>query len=145
MTVNLAAFATRFKDYQQNSGGYLPGTTTYVTRLNSVGGVQTKGVEMDLTALVTSNLLVNLSYAYTKATITAFPNAPCYNVQGSPNGGFNAACILKDPLYGNQNRQDLAGGTMPNAPKNKLYLDGQYDIRLASQPFDAVLTASYAY
>ncbi len=145
MTLNVAAFNSKFKDYQQNSGGYLPNTTTYVTRLNSVGGVQTKGVEMDMTALVTSNLLVNLSYAYTKATITEFPNAPCYNVQGSPNGGFNLECQLKNPLYGNQNVQNLAGGLMPNAPKNKLYVDGQYDVRLSEQSFDGFITAAYRY
>ncbi len=145
MTFNLAAFNSKFKDYQQNSGGYLPGTTTYVTRLNSVGGVQTKGVELDLSLLATRDLLLNASVAYTKATITDFPNAPCYNVAGSPNGGFNAECQLRNPLYGNQNVQNLAGGTMPNAPKIKLYLDGQYDVRLADQSFDGFITAAYRY
>ncbi len=145
MTLNLAAFATRFHDYQQNSGGYLPGTTTYVTRLNSVGGVQTRGVEMDLIALPTPNLLLNLSAAYTKATITDFPNAPCYNVAGSPNGGFNAECRLRDPAYGNQNVQDLAGGRMPNAPRVKVSLGGQYDINLPNTPINAFVSGAVRY
>ncbi len=145
MTVNLAAFATRFRDYQQNSGGYLPGTTTYVTRLNSVGGVQTRGVEMDLTALPMPDLLLNLSAAYTRATITEFPNAPCYNVAGSPNGGFNAECRLRDPAYGNQNVQDLAGGRMPNAPRVKVSFGGQYDINLPNLPVGAFVNGAVRY
>src|SRR5258708_12908226 len=145
MTVNLAAFATRFRDYQQNSGGYLPGTTTYVTRLNSVGGVQTRGVEMDPTALPMPDLLLNLSAAYTRATITEFPNAPCYNVAGSPNGGFNAECRLRDPAFGNQNVQDLAGGRMPNAPLWKVSFGGQYDINLPSLPINAFVTGAVRY
>jgi iron complex outermembrane recepter protein len=145
VTVNLAAFTSRFRDYQQNSGGYLPGTTTYVTRLNSVGGVQTKGIELDLSALPMPNLLINLSAAYTEATITEFPNAPCYNVQGSPNGGFNSACRLADPNYGGQNVQDLAGGRMPSAPRVKASLGGQYDFILPGMSFNAFVTGSARY
>lgn len=145
MTVNLAVFNTQFKDYQQNSGGYLPGTTTYVTRLNSVGGVRTRGAEMDIAALVTPDLLLNGSMAYTQATITEFPNAPCYNTGGTANGGFNAECQLKVAQYGGSNVQDLAGGTMPNAPKIKANFGGQYDIRLAGQSFDGFVSGSVRY
>ena len=144
VTVNFAAFYSKFRDYQQNSGSYLPGTTTFITRLNSVGGVQTKGAEADVNWLVTRDLLLNASFAYTDATITEWPNAPCYNVAGSPNGGFNLECRLKDPNYGNQNVQDLAGGRMPNAPRIKVNVSGLYDIRLDA-PFDAFVTANYRY
>jgi iron complex outermembrane receptor protein len=144
LTVNFAAFKSKFRDYQQNSGGYLPGTTTYVTRLNSVGGVQTQGAEVEMAWLVTRDFLVNAGFAYTDATITDWPNAPCYNVAGSPNGGFNLECRLRDPQYGNQNVQDLAGGRMPNAPRIKVALGGLYDIRLDA-PFDAFVNAAYRY
>jgi iron complex outermembrane receptor protein len=145
LTVNLAAFYSKFSDYQQNAGSYLPGTTTYVTRLNSVGGVQTKGVELDLSALVTPDFVLNANLAFTRATITEFPNGPCYNVAGSPNGGFNLNCRQKDPNYGGQNVQDLAGGTMPNAPKWKISVDGQYDVRLPNQSFDGFVRANVRY
>jgi len=136
LTVNVAAFDTKFKDYQQNSGGYLPGTTTYVTRLSSIGGVQTRGVEMDVAALITPNLIVNADVAYTKATVTDWPNAPCYNVAGSPNGGFNLECVRANPVYGGQNTQDVTGGVMPNAPKWKLGMSGRYDLALSDSPFN---------
>ncbi|WP_431287358.1 TonB-dependent receptor [Roseateles chitinivorans] len=136
LTVNLAAFDTRFKDYQQNSGGYLPGTSTYVTRLSSIGGVQTRGLEMDVAALVTPDFIVNADVAYTRATVSDWPNAPCYNVGGTANGGFNPECIRNNPVYGGQNTQDLAGGVMPNAPRWKLGLSGRYDLALTDAPFN---------
>jgi iron complex outermembrane recepter protein len=145
MTVNLAAFHSKFRNYQQNSGSFLPNTTTFVTRLNSIGGVQTKGIELDVAALATSRFLVNASVAYTDATITDWPNAPCYNVGGSPNGGFNAECRLRAPEFGNTNVQDLKGRPMPNAPKWKVSLSTKYDIPLASQSFDAFVNTSYRY
>ena len=145
LTVNMAAFDTKFKNYQQNSGGYLPGTTTYVTRLNSIGGVQTRGLEMDVAALVTPQFIVNADLAYTKATVSDWANAPCYNVAGSTNGGFNASCVLKNPAYGGQNTQDVTGGVMPNAPKWKVGLSGRYDMPLADMPFNTFFTSTLRY
>ena len=144
LTVNLAAFKSIFSDYQQNSGSYLPGTTTYVTRLNSIGGVQTHGLEADLAALVTPALLINANLAWTVATVTKWPNAPCYNVTSTANGGFNAACMLKDPTFGGQNVQDLKGGVMPNAPKIKGSVSGQYDFAF-SQGLKEFLSGTYRY
>jgi iron complex outermembrane receptor protein len=145
MTLNLAAFKSTFSNYQQNSGSYLPGTTTYVTRLNSIGGVQTHGVEADFSALVTSQFLLNANFAYTIATVSDWPNAPCYSVAGSPNGGFNAACVLKSPTYGGQNVQDLAGGTMPNAPKYKGNITGQYDILFPQATVNGFVTGTWRF
>jgi iron complex outermembrane recepter protein len=145
MTVNVAAFSSKFKNYQQNSGSFLPNTTTFVTRLNSINGVETKGVEVDFAALFTSQLLFNASVAYTDATVTEWPNAPCYNVGGSPNGGFNLACRLRAPEFGNTNVQDLQGARMPNAPKWKASISGKYDIALDGLGFDAFINASARY
>jgi iron complex outermembrane recepter protein len=141
LTVNVAAFYSKFKDYQQNSGSFLPGTTTFVTRLNSVPGVETKGLELDLAALLTRNWLVNGSVAYTDATVTEWRTAPCYNVAGSPNGGFNAACRRNFPVTGS-NTQDVTGGRMPNAPRWKGSLSSRYDIVLDDPTFDAFVVGS---
>ncbi|HEY4079335.1 MAG TPA: TonB-dependent receptor plug domain-containing protein [Burkholderiaceae bacterium] len=142
LTLNLAAFKSTFSNYQQNSGSYLPGTTTYVTRLSSIGGVQTHGVEADVAALVTPAFLLNASFAYTIATVTEWPNAPCYSVAGSPNGGFNASCMLANPAFGNQNVQDVGGGVMPNAPKYKGTISGQYDVALPSRSYNAFINGA---
>lgn len=142
LTVNVAAFDTRFKNYQQNSGGYLPGTTTYVSRLNSIGGVKTRGLEFDIAALITPNLIVNADLAYTQASVSDWPNAPCYNVTSTANGGFNAACILRNPVYGGQNTQDVTGGVMPNAPRWKAGISARYDMPLPSMPVNAFFSGN---
>ncbi len=144
LTVNLAAFKSIFDNYQQNSGSYLPGTTTYVTRLNSIGGVQTHGLEADIAGLVTPAFLFSANFAYTVATVTKWPNAPCYAVAATTNGGFNAACQLKDPTYGGQNVQNLEGGVMPNAPKYKATISGQYDLAL-DNALKAFFTGTWRY
>ncbi len=143
LTVNLTLFKAKFKNYQQNSGSYLPNTTTFVTKLNTVGGVQTEGAEIDIAAALTPQVLLNLSMAYTEATITEWPNAPCYNVGGSPNGGFNAECRLRVPEFGNTNVQDLKGYSMPNAPRMKINFSGRYDFPIADFKGYAMLAARY--
>ncbi|WP_312515809.1 TonB-dependent receptor domain-containing protein [Massilia sp.] len=145
LTVAATAFSSRFEDYQQNSGSYIPDTLIYQTRLNSLPGVETKGVELDVNALVTSNLLVNAAFAYTDATITEFRNAQCYQVSGGNNGGFNATCILRNPEFGNQNTQDVSGGRMPFAPRRKATVNMRYDIRMPSRRFDAFVTGTLNY
>lgn len=145
LTVAATAFSSKFKDYQQNSGSYIPDTLIYQTRLNSLPGVETKGLELDMNALVTTNLLVNAALAYTDATITEFKNAQCYQVSGGNNGGFNASCILRNPLYGNQNTQDVSGGRMPFAPRRKATINARYDIRMPERSFDAFVTGTLNY
>lgn len=145
LTVAATAFSSKFEDYQQNSGSYIPDTLIYQTRLNSLPGVETKGVELDVNALVTSNLLVNAAFAYTDATITEFRNAQCYQVSGGNNGGFNATCILRNPEFGNQNTQDVSGGRMPFAPRRKATVNLRYDIRMPSRSFDAFVTGTLNY
>jgi iron complex outermembrane receptor protein len=145
LTVAATVFSSKFKDYQQNSGSYIPDTLIYQTRLNSLPGVETKGVELDLNAMVTPDLLVNAFLAYTDASITEFRNAQCYQVSGGSNGGFNAGCILRNPAYGNQNTNDVSGGRMPFAPRRKASINAKYDVRLPSQSFDAFVTGTLTY
>jgi len=145
LTVAATAFSSKFEDYQQNSGSYIPDTLIYQTRLNSLPGVETKGVELDVNALVTGNLLVNAAYAYTDATITEFRNAQCYQVSGGNNGGFNATCILRNPEFGNQNTQDVSGGRMPFAPRRKATINFRYDVRMPNRSFDGFVTGTVAH
>lgn len=145
LTVAGTLFSSKFKDYQQNSGSYIPDTLIYQTRLNSLPGVETRGAELDINALATRELLLNASLAYTDATITEFRNATCYQVAGSPNGGFNLGCIRNNPLFGNTNTNDVTGGRMPFAPKRKAAIGFKYDIRLPQQSFDAYVTGQFNY
>lgn len=145
LTVAATAFSSKFKDYQQNSGSYIPETLVYVTRLNSLEGVETKGLELDMNMLATRQLLVNVNLAYTDATITGYKNASCYQVAGSPNGGFNEKCIIRNPLFGNQNTSDVTGGRMPFAPKRKATINAKYDVPFPNSSIDGFVTGTVTY
>ena len=141
-TVAMAVFHERFKNYQQNSWQPVPGNTAGTITLDSIGGVQSKGLEVDANWLVTPTLILNGSFAYTNATIADWAIGPCYSL---PNGAANSGCIIGNPASGGSNSQNLTGARMPNAPKYKLNLGGQYDIKLSEQPFDAFVTANYRF
>jgi iron complex outermembrane receptor protein len=51
----------------------------------------------------------------------------------------------QSPEFNNTNVQDLAGKTLPNAPKVKLNLGGQLDVPLPALPFDGFIAATTRY
>jgi iron complex outermembrane recepter protein len=142
MTVNLAVFDTKFRNYQQNSGSFLPNTATFITRLDSIPGVQTKGFEVDVAAMVSPHLVLNAALAHTEATITSFVNGPCYTVANSPNSGQNAECVVVSTTV---RTADLTGKPMPNAPKWKANLGAKYDFILKDYSFNGFVTGSVRY
>ncbi|MTW11097.1 TonB-dependent receptor [Pseudoduganella eburnea] len=145
MSLDLAAFKTDFKGFQQ-SAGQTDADGIYRTQLHSIGNVRTSGLEADMNWRVTRDLLLNGSFAYTKAIVTEFPNGPCYSVINAAGTGTTPGgnCIVKNPLFGNSNTADLAGMPMPNAPKYKLNMGGQYEIR-TDMPFDGFVNAAYRW
>ena len=141
-TVSVSLFSEKFRNYQQNSWQPIPGNTAGTTVLDSIGGVQSRGVEVDANVLATSNLLLNGSFAYTEATISDWNVGPCYSL---PSGAPNASCIIGNPASGGTNTQNLSGARMPNAPKIKFNVGGQYDIKMADRAYDGFITASYRF
>lgn len=142
---SVAAFRTDFRNFQQ-SAGFFDYDGVFRTALNSIGGLRTEGLELEGSMRATRRLQLNGSFAYTRATIREFRNGPCYNV---PNAAGTAAVpgpgCFQSPEFNNTNVQDLAGKTLPNAPKVKLNLGGQLDLPLAALPFDGYLAATTRY
>ena len=144
MALDLAVFRTRFTGFQQ-SAGFTDNDGIFRTTLHSIGGLRTSGFEADLNWRVSRELLLNGSFAYTKAIVTDFENGPCYNVlnaagTGTVPGGNCAA----NPKYNNTNVANLSGATLPNAPKVKLNLGGQYDI-VTERSYNGFITAAYRW
>lgn len=86
LRLNLAAFDTRYDGYQANVPDLVNGVI--VTRLINAGKVGTKGVELDLTARVTSDFSVTASVANIVARVKNFacpPNAAAScDINGKP-------------------------------------------------------------
>jgi iron complex outermembrane receptor protein len=145
MALDLAAFRTSFTGFQQ-SAGFTDDDGIFRTRLNSIGGLRTQGVEADLNWRVSRDLLLNGSFAYTDATITDFENGPCYSVLNATGTGTTPGsnCIVGNPKFNKTNTANLAGMPLPNAPKVKVNLGGQYDIRLDGN-FNAFVNGAYRW
>jgi iron complex outermembrane receptor protein len=135
--LNATLFNTDFYGFQTSVTSTLP-DGTFLTFLNSVGHLRTRGLELDGVARVTSNLSLNGSFAYTDATVAEFPNGPCYNGQTLAQG-----CYLDAT---NSRVQDLKGERLNNVPKYKFNIGGQYDIALpGSVPFDGFVGLTYRW
>lgn len=143
--LNVAVFRTDFKGFQQ-SAGFFDADSVFRTTLHSIGGLRTEGVEFDGNWRVNRALSLNGALGLIRATVREFENGPCYNVMNAAGTGTvnNSACVA-NPKYNNTKVQDLAGKTLPNAPKVKLSLGGQYDLALPNQSFDAFVTGSYRW
>jgi iron complex outermembrane receptor protein len=86
LTLNVAAFLTRYANYQANFYDTVAGAV--VTRLINAGDVSTRGVEIEATARPVQRLSLTASLAYTDAHIDAF-NCPAAaaascNLNGQP-------------------------------------------------------------
>lgn len=144
MALDLAAFRTDFTGFQQ-SASFLDTDGIFRTQLHSIGALRTQGVEADLNWRASRVLSLNGAYAFTRATIQEFANGPCYAVlNAAGTGTLNAPQCGPNPAYGAGTFQNLAGATLPNAPRHKMNLGGQYDI-LLDRTFNAFITGAYRY
>lgn len=144
VALDLAVFRTDFTGFQQ-SAGFIDSDGVFRTTLHSIGGLRTSGVEADLNWRASRELLLNGAFAYTKAIVTDFENGPCYSVLNAAGTGTAPGGNCKaNAKYNNTNVADLAGKTLPNAPKFKFNLGGQYDI-LTDRSYNAFVTAQYRW
>ena len=138
MYLNFDLFTANYTGFQTSVTSSLP-DGTFLTALNSVGRLRTRGAELDSQVRATENLTLSGSYAYTKATIVEFPNGPCYG--GQPAGTGPGQCFP----YDGGKAQNLAGGRLNNVPLNKFNVGGEYDHGLGSLPFAGFFTFQYRW
>jgi iron complex outermembrane recepter protein len=105
---SLALFNTTFHGYQANFTDTVGGAA--VARLINAGTVRTRGVEADVTLRPTKGFTVDISTAYTDATVRQF-NCPV----GAP-----VSC-------------NINGEPLPFAPKVKIYINGAYRFALTDR------------
>lgn len=112
---NIAAFAYEVKDQQLTAVG---GTTNFNTLINADKSIG-RGVEVDLDAYVTDNLLLSFGYSHNKTEIRdrGLAIAPC-------GGG----CTVLDPAGATAGTVSIYGNPLPQAPKNVANVTARYSI-----------------
>lgn len=153
MSVSAALFNTNFTDYQQAMTVSLGEGAGTISKLSSLPRVRSRGLELDVNALVTRDFSLSANFAYTEATIQEWKAAACYTDASNVRVG-TTIFAANGSLAGKNNKcfpaftgdtggvQDLAGSPMFNAPKIKVVLSGVYDVRLAEQSFNGFVNAN---
>jgi iron complex outermembrane receptor protein len=156
MSFAATIYNSEFFNYQQNVTYVLPNDPTIYSQLNSIPQLRTRGLEVDINALVAKDLTVNLGFAYTKPTIESWKNGPCYTdttnvaVGGTKlaaNGsiaGQNTACF---PITTGSTTgvQDLTGAPFPGTPKIKLNLGANYEFSIPNVGFRGFVNTNVRY
>ena len=128
LTINTALFHTEFSNFQEQVA--IPGELTAI--LINAGDVRTRGVEVEVAARPTEALTFSGGLTFTDAEITEFPLGPCFPGQTEAEG-----CV--------GDIQDLAGGSLPNAPDWRLNLTARYDAPLNFAPLNGFIQAHYRW
>lgn len=132
-TLNLAVFKTGFRDYQTSATErFSDGSQASV--LYSIPKLQTQGFEADATALLTRALLLTANLAYTRATVVDWKQGPCYS--GAKD------CNVPNELVPGAFLRDASGGMMPNAPKWKMNLGGEYTLPFKAVPYKLAINGN---
>ena len=131
-TFNVTLFDTRFKNFQaQGIETLADGTINF--RLANVGRLSTRGVEVEGSLKVASDINVSGGVTYDDAKIKSFPFAQCFPGQTAAQG-----CL------GTPARQNVAGFRPAQAPEWKLAVNGDYTPHLTNK-LDGLLQAAYSY
>jgi iron complex outermembrane receptor protein len=127
LRLNASAFLTKFEDFQASlSDNDIPPSFF----LSNAGELETKGIELELTAQATENLFLSANLAHIDATFKDFDGAACYPTQTPATG-----CV------GGQ--QDLSGADLPFSPDLTINLFARYEIPLNDLPFNSYVQGSY--
>ncbi|OCC23480.1 hypothetical protein MB02_12170 [Croceicoccus estronivorus] len=124
MTLNLAAFHTKIRNYQSQQidiGGAL---TAYIA---NVGTVRTQGLEFDASLRPMRNLSLFASGSYVDAIYKDYQNAPC-----------------PVEYLGLQTSCDLSGRHLPGVSRYSLSLGGEYAAEVSSSA-EVYLSGNYSY
>lgn len=128
--LNTALFYSTFDDFQAQSAREVDGL--FVMVLNNVGEMSSKGLEVDVRALLSENWMLTGGFAYTKANIESFVGAQCWSGQSAAQG-----CI--DGL------QDLSGKEMSNSPDLKGSFSLEYNKVIADTNLEFFSSLAYQW
>ena len=117
LTLNVTLFDTDYTNLQAQTIETVGGTQNF--RLTNVGGLNTKGVELDTSARIGDDLTLNGSFAYLDAKYTSYPRGQCYPLQTAAQGCVPAAGGL--PAF-----QNLTGARAVQAPEWKFSVGGDF-------------------
>ena len=142
LTLNVTLFDTDYTNLQAQSIETLAdGSTNF--RLTNVGGLNTKGIEIDTLARVGRDLNLTGSIAYLDAKYTAYPVAQCFVLQTAAQG-CNPAVPATGTTPAVPAYQVLTGARAVQAPRWKFSLGADFSPSLGGN-LKGVAQANWQY
>ncbi|MFV8819172.1 TonB-dependent receptor [Haliea sp. E17] len=132
LLVNATAFYSIYDDFQAQSTTF-DETGLLTVNVVNVGKLETSGVELESTLLLSENLSLSANAAYMDAQVNDYTGASCWPGQTEAQG-----CI-------GGNFQNIDGGKLPSAPDWKYNLMLDYQLPLPALPFDAFAGINYRW
>jgi iron complex outermembrane receptor protein len=140
VTFNLTYFDTNYKNLQAQTIETVGGTQNF--RLTNVGGLNTKGVELDTSARIGDDLNLTGSVAYLDAKYTSYEQAQCYPLQTQAQGCIPAVVAPATPVH--PAYQVLTGARAIQAPKWKFSIGADYSPSLGGN-LKGIVQANWQY
>jgi iron complex outermembrane receptor protein len=140
LTFNLTYFDTNYKNLQAQTIETVGGTQNF--RLTNVGGLNTKGVELDTSARIGDDLNLTGSVAYLDAKYTSYEQAQCYPLQTQAQGCIPAVVAPATPVH--PAYQVLTGARAIQAPKWKFAIAADYSPSLGGN-LKGIMQANWQY
>jgi len=141
LTFNLNAFLAKYDNYHIQSSEDAPDPRDPpILKLLPIGKVETRGIEFETRLRASERLNLDLNGAWIDATITDYPDGPCWQRQTVSEG-----CALARVAGGPRYQESLAGNRMPNAPRWNVTSSANYFIPLDARAFDLELGASWRW
>lgn len=142
VTANLTLFNTDYENLQaQTIETLADGTANF--RLTNVGGLNTKGIELDTSARIGSDFNLNASVAYLDAKYTSFAHAQCFPMQTVAQGCV-AAVPAAPPIPAQPAYQNLTGQRAVQAPEWKFSIGADYSPSLGGD-LRGIVQANWQY
>lgn len=138
LQLNVNGFTTEYTDFQATSTvSDALGNLSF--KLNNVGKLETRGIEIDGIALISDNFMVSFGVAAIDASIKSFTGADCFAHQATlaPAGCVEVAPGVK--------AQDLSGKELANSPDLKVNIGGDLTVPMEASSFDGFVNFSYQW
>ncbi|WP_347302617.1 TonB-dependent receptor [Croceibacterium sp. TMG7-5b_MA50] len=125
VVLNVTLFNTEYENFQTQAIEDIEGVLNF--RLTNVGGLRTRGVEVETVIRPVADLTLTGAGSYVDAKITSYPGAPCYMGQTVAQG-----------CTGTPASQDLTGVQLLQAPEWKLTGSLDYSPQIGNGPLALV-------
>lgn len=136
LNINATIFYTQFEDFQAESSTASLGGPPAIF-LDNAEELETYGLELEVQAQATENLLLSGSLAYIEAEYTKYTDTQCYAFQ--PDGPNECA----GRIFGMGGFQDLSDKDVPNSPDLSFTINALYEKEFKDLPFRGFVNASY--